>query len=991
MGTAAKAVLEEQQGDVQHSDALFGRTVNAIGWRFATECSRLVLQLTVSVILARLLPVDAFGLLALAMIVINLVLRVSEMGISYALVQRKEITDIHIRVSFSLSVLSGIILAAAIWSAAPFAATILRSEFVVPILRLISLSVFFMNVCATGWSLLQRNLDYRTLLVVEVASYGLGYALVSVVLALLGFGVWSLAWAAVVQSFLRAALVIWAAPHPMRPSFSRIEMGQLLNFGVGMSLSRIANFAAVSGDYFVVGRWLGPVALGLYSRAYQLMTLPIYQFSSIISEVLFPAYSIVQGDKERLRRAYVSSLSLSAIVVFPALTALCIAAPEIMSGVFGPEWKGATPPLQILCFGGFFLCMYNLGDSIARAKGAVYLKFGCHTVYALCVVGFSIIGSSWGITGVAVGVVAAVAVMYMLMGKLGNHLSELSWSGFFESQLPGVIIALAVAAVALPITVLARGMALPQLVILSCTLIVSFLAAITAGHLLPKNWLQRVSAGILTRISSHYSELRLGPRFRKSLSIYARKREWTFKSALVVYRLYENTLFSLHIIRHNLWRSALGLGRGPFSRTTQREIKWALPFPPFDTHENLIEWLLTRNIQVIEGGHTFYLPPQEGLNALIPSIVAFYPRGSGFKILKDSNDPVRARYLYEGRSLFLLMRLIGAPREQLIAANYMNSLGIGPRIWDLSCWEAQGKYWTVFVVEHLNGGNPTEEQYSAFLDRLHEVDSNSHLRVLIPNWQKVADFQPPYCNHNLICTGSEGLPQYIDFQNFGLTSLDAWTKETIAHANGEFQVDRSGRRTAKHELFGVAEREAAGWSFIKRTLQEAGLGFEGRIVLDLACNYGLMLRCSLVEGAGWGFGWDAPATIALAQELLLSIGTTRFSLNSNEVSPGHSLEDDVPTCLRHRLDEAIVFLSSETTASRLLSALANSRWRLLVYESDASPRARDEHDGLGAVLSDDVRILATADPGRKNKPPRSLTIFLRSKGATAARGAWQEA
>ena len=121
-----------------------------------------------------------------------------------------------------------------------------------------------------------------------------GYALISVSLALLGYGVWALAWASVIQFSLRSALLLWLSPHPKRPSLASQEARQLLTFGFGSSLSTLANYAAINGDYFVVGRWLGATALGLYSRAYQLMTLPMMQFTSVIASVLFPVYSMIR-------------------------------------------------------------------------------------------------------------------------------------------------------------------------------------------------------------------------------------------------------------------------------------------------------------------------------------------------------------------------------------------------------------------------------------------------------------------------------------------------------------------------------------------------------------------------------------------------------------------------------------------------------------------------------------------------------------------------
>src|SRR5262245_60385302 len=116
----------------KNAEPLFGRTRIAFTWRFASESLKFVLQLTVMIILARLVSVDQFGLLALAMVVTNLVIRVSEIGIYYAVIQRKDLTDTHIRVAFTLSTLFGLFFTAVVYVIAPLAATLLRNDEVTP-------------------------------------------------------------------------------------------------------------------------------------------------------------------------------------------------------------------------------------------------------------------------------------------------------------------------------------------------------------------------------------------------------------------------------------------------------------------------------------------------------------------------------------------------------------------------------------------------------------------------------------------------------------------------------------------------------------------------------------------------------------------------------------------------------------------------------------------------------------------------------------------
>jgi len=492
-----KIILAETT-EFQQVPPLFERTVRAFAWRFISEWSRFGLQLAVMIVLARLLPVESFGLLTIAMIFINFALK-AQLGVSSAIVQANEITRTYIRVAFSLSVLSGIILTVVIWFCAPVAAAIFGAGAIASVLRLMSISFLLTSFGAIAEALLERKLNYRRLLTVEIFSYGIGYCFIGIMLALMDYGVWALAWASVIYSFLKTCLLISVSPHAWWPSFARSERSKLLNFGTGTSLSRLANFAAANGDYFVVGRWLGATALGLYSRAFQLMSLPMYQFSSVISCVLFPAYAKIQNDTDRLKRAYLGAVCLSFLVILPALTTLAVAAPDLIAAGFGASWTGATLPLQILCIGGVFQCMYNLGDSLARAKGAVYWKLWCHTVYAVCVFVASLIGSRWGITGVATGVVIAMSIIYILMARLSLYLTHASWTEFFLAQLPGTIVAANVAAVATPTAMLLRSTRLPHLIILVIILVLSLTSAFTVGMLVPRVWLDRVSHGAVEK------------------------------------------------------------------------------------------------------------------------------------------------------------------------------------------------------------------------------------------------------------------------------------------------------------------------------------------------------------------------------------------------------------------------------------------------------------------------------------------------------------
>lgn len=472
-------------------------TSDAFAWRLVAEASRLVLAVAVQVILARMLPVEAFGMLAIAMLVVNFGSNVSEVGTAPALIQRETITPTHVRVAFTFAVLAGAVLTAAIVFAAPAVAALFNTPAVAPILQVVGLVFVLASFGTTAEALMQRAMEYRRLMKVEVVSYAAGFAFVGITVATLGYGVWALAWATLAQAAIKSAMVVAMRPHPMRPCLAMAETRQLLGFGVGISLSRIAGFTAQNADYFVVARWLGAEALGLYSRAFQLMCQPITHFSSILNGVLFPAYSTIQSDTARLRRGYLVSLSVSALVVFPVLATLALAAPELMDGVFGPKWNGAATPFRILCVGGAGYCIYNLADSLVRAKGAVYLKFFYHSVYAASVFAAALAGRRWGISGVSVGVVLAIGIVYVLMARLSLQLTECSWRRFFFAQWGGVLVSGAALATGIPALIAVRALGLPPLAVLAICSVVALSTTVIAVLWLPQRWLLPTVASMI--------------------------------------------------------------------------------------------------------------------------------------------------------------------------------------------------------------------------------------------------------------------------------------------------------------------------------------------------------------------------------------------------------------------------------------------------------------------------------------------------------------
>lgn len=463
--------------------------------------------MAVTVVLARLLPVESFGVIAQASIVIGFVTVVSEAGMAPTLIQRRTLSEEQIRVAFSISLLMGMLLCGVVWILAPLGGSFFHNPEAVPVLRLLGASFLFASIGATVGALLQRQLDFRRLFWTDVLSYVGGYAVTGICLAAYGFGVWALAWACLVQTFLKTCLTIRLAGRPVRLGFGLREAQGLFAFGSGMSAARLVLHAARNLDYLVVGRFLGTEALGLYTRAYQLMVLPIFHFSGVLNAVLFPAYAEIQDQQERLRRVFLSNLRFVAIIVFPLLAGLAVVAPELVAVLFGSRWSGMIPILQVLCLGGVFLTVHNLGDSLACAKGAVRQRFQRHLVYAAAVWGMTWYGIQWGPTGAAAGVVLALMLQYLLMAQLCLRLVNASWRDFWSAQGLGVALASSVALTAQSTALGMRWLDAAPWTVLGASVMSTAAVSIVIAFRIPRAWLPPMFQASLNRLESQLSML----------------------------------------------------------------------------------------------------------------------------------------------------------------------------------------------------------------------------------------------------------------------------------------------------------------------------------------------------------------------------------------------------------------------------------------------------------------------------------------------------
>ena len=456
--------------------------VRGLSWSMVGALGQALLQLVSIVVLSRLLTAEEFGTAVAATVVMGLAVVLGQLGIGPALVQSRHLGSADVATAFSVAAALGVVLAGVLFLAAPVVNPLVGLPADSWFLRLLSVVLVLGGLGSVSLGLLQRHLRFRALVLVELSSYGVGYLGTTVVLASAGAGAAALVWGQVVQALVTAVGAYALVRHPVRPppwAVMAASARRLLGFGSAYSLSQLGNWVGLNGDNLVVTSTLGPAALGVYSRAYQLLVQPANLIGTVADKVLFPTLSRIQDDRERLARAYVLAGSLVALLTLPASVLLFVLAPEVVAILLGPGWTAVVLPLQVFAAVLLPRTAYKISGSLTRATGAVLGGAWRQWLYAAEVTVGCAVGSVWGIPGVAVGASVAIVAHFLTMLAFSARISRGLVGRVLRSYARSLPVALATAAVAWPVAAELRSSA-PDLVVVLGTGASGVLAAVAA-------------------------------------------------------------------------------------------------------------------------------------------------------------------------------------------------------------------------------------------------------------------------------------------------------------------------------------------------------------------------------------------------------------------------------------------------------------------------------------------------------------------------------
>jgi len=337
-------------------------------WSFLNKIATQSLSLIFSIVLARLLSPDDFGLFAMITVFLNFGLLFKDFGFGHALIYQKDVSKTEFDSVFVLNMLTGVILTTLFFLLAPTIANFYDEPRLANLTKVFSVVFFIQAFGLVNLIELKKCIDFKSLSVIENSSLLIS-SLIAIGLAFYGFGVWSLIVRTITNMTLRTIIVFFVSNYRPVLNFNIKVVKKLWRYSMNVSLNGFLTYWVRNLDNLMIGKMLGQQSLGVYNIAYQIILLPISSISNVIKDVLFPSFSSIKNDINIIRSVYLKVIQTIALITFPTLAGIAILSDSFVLILLGEKWSSMISILPLLA-------LVAMPQSIFTVNGTLYLNTG---------------------------------------------------------------------------------------------------------------------------------------------------------------------------------------------------------------------------------------------------------------------------------------------------------------------------------------------------------------------------------------------------------------------------------------------------------------------------------------------------------------------------------------------------------------------------------------------------------------------------------------
>lgn len=377
-----------------------------IRWASASTIINAALQIGVVTLQARLLDPSAFGLMAIAQVVLRFVSYFAHLGIGPSLQRMPRIDRADIQTANAVIYMVGSAMALVLVALSPLIAAGLNMPEATPIIQFMTATLVLWPLSSIPDSVLRKRGDFKTLALIEITSYAVAYLVVSLALSWAGYGVWALVIAFVVQPVVMLTLGLWVTRGTLWPKLDRARVPALVSFGARFSLIAFMEFLTERIDSIVIGRMFGAAPLGFFNRAQMLVRMPAELAISSVTKVLYPRLSDAREDRVRLSSVWQVMFFVVTAAVGAGAALLVVLSDQVVLLLLGPKWTEAAPLMRILAFSIPPLLLVYVTGMVYDAYDFLNVKIKLTVVVMLVKIALVTVAAQSGIEAVGWAVAA---------------------------------------------------------------------------------------------------------------------------------------------------------------------------------------------------------------------------------------------------------------------------------------------------------------------------------------------------------------------------------------------------------------------------------------------------------------------------------------------------------------------------------------------------------------------------------------------------------
>ncbi|HUL61696.1 MAG TPA: MOP flippase family protein [Methanocella sp.] len=467
--------------------------VAGLQWTGLATLATSAFQYVQVAVLTRFLSPADFGLMAMAMVVIGVVQAFNDMGISNAVIQRRDAAGERLSSLFWLEIAAGLGLFAITLAITPLTVSFYREPALLPVMLWVS-TIFLVTPPGQLYLvLLQRDLKFKDLAVIEISATVVS-TIAMFAAALIGMGVIALVAGQIVYYAARSLQLVAAGLPHWRPRlhFRAADLAGYFGFGAYQMGERTVTYLGINAIKIIVGRYLGADVLGLYYIAYQIIVYPVLRVSTVIMTVSFPILAKFQESDDLLRRGYLHMSRLISFSLFPVLVVAFVAAPVFAPLLVGPGWADVTPIVQILCVVALFKALGSTTVPTYLARGRADLGFAWNFIVAVVNAVVFYLLAGYGIVVLTLAFAAISLLQFVVMQTITGHMIGLKWSKYLGAMAINAMKSVVVGALVYAAYTIGSALSVNSLVLLVAMAAVSVVAYLSIALAFNRDYLREL-------------------------------------------------------------------------------------------------------------------------------------------------------------------------------------------------------------------------------------------------------------------------------------------------------------------------------------------------------------------------------------------------------------------------------------------------------------------------------------------------------------------